>query len=378
VPDTSSPPDDAATGWLEAAWVTFWLLNLVAMVVFARWQEIPFSLIWASFALLYGFRAWEQKPARWLLAAVAASTAAVIALDVGRGVGPTVSLTEIPLLAVMFLVLAWACERARGGGESARRLATQRRFLQDASHQLRTPITIALGHAELLERELAGRSEHRDIRVVVGELTRLKSLSERLLVIAAAEDPDFLAPEPVELGRVTAAALHRWRPAAQRRWQLGPLAEVTVAADRDRLGMALDALLENAIQHTSAGDVIRLSVLGADHSGLASMIIEDSGTGIPRAELAHIFDRFHTGSDAGRPRGTGLGLALVRAIARGHGGEVRVHSAPDSGSRFEILLPVLTAAAELPATRVSPAGRAAPAARVTEPGTAPSAGRQPG
>jgi signal transduction histidine kinase len=382
VRDSNSPPQDVATGtWLEAAWVTFWLLNLVAMVISPRWQPIPFSLIWVSFALLYGYRGWEPRPALWLLTAIACSTGAVIGLDVDRGRGPAVSLGEIPLLVAMFLVLVWGCERARGGAENARLLTTQRRFLQDASHQLRTPITIALGHAELLARDLEGRAEHRDIRVVVGELTRLKSLSERLLVIAAAQEPDFLAPEPVALDRLVAAAADRWRSAAQRRWQFGPLAQVTVVADRDRLGMALDALLENAIQHTAAGDVIKLSVLHADHAGLARMIIDDSGAGIPRAELGHVFDRFHTG--AGHPRGTGLGLALVRAIAQAHGGEVRVRSVPDAGSRFEILLPASTPAAELPAGRIAPAGQAAAAQpgqpiRVTGAGTARSAGRQPG
>jgi two-component system, OmpR family, sensor kinase len=376
VRDPDSPPHDVGTGaWLEAAWVTFWLLSLVLMVFSPRWQLIPFSLIWLSFGLLYGFRAWEPRPALWLLTAVACSTAAVIGLDSERGRGPTVSLGEIPLLVAVFGVLIWSCERAGGGEQHVRMLTSQRRFLQDAAHQLRTPITIALGHAELLERELLGRSEHRDIRVIVGELTRLKRLSERLLVIAASQEPDFLAAEPVALDRLAAAALARWRSAAQRRWKLGPLTPVTVEADRERLGMALDALLENAIQHTSAGDVITLSVLPADHGGLAHMIIDDSGTGIPRAELAHIFDRFHTGS--GRPRGTGLGLALVRAIAQAHGGEVRVRSAPDAGSRFEILLPIAASATEIPA-RATMAGAAAEVLRVTEAGTARLGGRQSG
>src|SRR5581483_3778153 len=103
--------------------------------------------------------------------------------------------------------------------ENARLLATQRRFLQDASHQLRTPITIALGHAELLARELTERTERRDIQIVVGELTRLRRLGERLLVIAASEDPDFLRPEPVALDRFTMDVIRRWRPTAERQWR---------------------------------------------------------------------------------------------------------------------------------------------------------------
>jgi signal transduction histidine kinase len=226
------------------------------------------------------------------------------------------------------------------GEENARLLATQRRFLQDASHQLRTPITIALGHAELLASDLSGRQEGNDIGVILGELTRLRRIAERLLVIAAAEDPEFLNPEPVALDSFTMEVLRRWRPTADRRWQLGRLDKVTVQADRERLGLAIDALLENAVRHTTTGDVIKLSVTAG--SGAASsevrMTVTDGGTGIPAELLPHVFDRFRVGN-SGHPRGTGLGLALVRAVARAHGGEVLVHTWPGHGSDFELLLP---------------------------------------
>jgi two-component system OmpR family sensor kinase len=237
-------------------------------------------------------------------------------------------------------------ESARVSEENTRLLASQVRFLQDASHQLRTPITIALGHAELLARSVADRAEKRDIHVVVGELNRLRSLSERLLVIAASENPDFLRREPIALEQLTMEVLRRWRPTAGRRWQLGQLDQSTVAADRERLRLALDALMENAVQHTGPDDTIRLSVVRGHHSAFVSLIVEDSGSGILPAELAHIFDRFATGSGPDAHRGTGLGLALVLAVARGHGGEVRVHSTPGDGSRFEFLLPELPASGQ--------------------------------
>ena len=88
-------------------------------------------------------------------------------------------------------------------------------------------------------------------------------------------------------------ALRRWRPAAQRHWRLGHLDAVTVNADSQRLGLAIDALLENAVQHTGPDDVIRLSVQGGDRA--THLIIEDTGDGIPRSELARIFDRFTGG-----------------------------------------------------------------------------------
>jgi len=324
------------------------MLGLAGILIFARWESVPFHLIWISFALLYGFRIWRTKPTLWVLAALIVTTFAAISVDVVRGAQPPDELTEVPLMAAMFWVMTWHAhrrlaadaDRARVSEENARLLATQRRFLQDASHQLRTPITIALGHAELLARDLADRQGKRDIHVVVGELNRLRSLGERLLLIAASENPDFLRPAPTALDELTVEVLRRWQPAAARRWQLGRLDPAIVSADRERLALAVDALLENAVQHTGVDDTIRLSVACGYRSEFARVIVEDTGSGIAPGELARIFDRFTTGSASGGSRGTGLGLALVLAIARGHEGEIRVHSSPGEGSRFELLLPL--------------------------------------
>ena len=244
-----------------------------------------------------------------------------------------------------WLSLMWRGRQDRSGAgdggakETGQLLAHQRTFLQDAAHQLRTPITIALGHAELLSAELAGRREQQDIHVVVGELTRLKNLSDRLLLIAASEDPEFLFPAPVTLDSFLVEALRRWQPTARRVWATGQLDAVTVPADRERLELAVDALLENAVQHTGPGDTIRVSVTRDDDTATARLVVEDSGEGIPPSEVDHVFERFRTGPARGGPRGTGLGLTLVRAVALGHAGEVSVRSAPGAGSTFELVLP---------------------------------------
>jgi signal transduction histidine kinase len=393
--------------WVDVAWGAFSVANLVAIVVFSRWETVPFHFIWISLTLLYGFRVWSIRPTMWVLVLVMATTFGAIGWDVYHGSEPVDELNEVPLMAAMFGMMVWHAQRrltayrvsARISAENARLLATQRRFLQDASHQLRTPITIALGHAELLASELAGsgRAEERDIAVVVGELVRLRRLSERLLMIAAAEDPDFLRPEPVALDRFTMDVLRKWMPTAERRWQLGRLDEVVVDADRERLGLAVDALLENAIRHTRDGDVIQLSVLSAEDGSAARMIIADTGTGIPFSERDHIFDRFRSGSELGDGRRTGLGLALVRAVARAHGGEALVHSTPGHGSEFELVLPVtapapglVPAAGPVPDAGDAPAGGAlaagltaalpggAGAGGGTVPASAPSPPRPPG
>ena len=337
--------------WIDVVWVLFSVLNLGAILVFSRWETIPFHFIWISLTLLYGFRVWATRPTLWVLAVVMMTTFAAISWDVYRGAQSVDELNEVPLMAMMFWLMVWHAQRRLDADherdlvsdENARLLATQRRFLQDASHQLRTPITIALGHAELLARELTEQTEQRDIQVVVGELSRLRRLGERLLVIAASEDPDFLRPEPIALDRFTMDVIGRWRPTADRQWQLGRLDAVTIGADRERLGLAVDALLENAVRHTGCGDTIQLSVLVSGPDLPVRMIVADTGQGIAPSELEHIFDRFRTGSPPGGTaagsKGTGLGLALVRAVAHAHGGDVRVRSTPGAGSEFEMVLP---------------------------------------
>jgi signal transduction histidine kinase len=337
-------------GWIDIAWVVLWVLGLAGIVIFERWEAVPFQLIWIAFALLYCFRVRSTEPALWVLASMIVTTFAAIGLDVLRGAHTAAQLTELPLMAVILLMLMWhghrrlvAAERTGVSEESARLLTTQRRFLQDVSHQLRTPITIALGHSELLARHLTDKQDKRDINVIVGELNRLRRLSERLLLIAASANPDSLRPAPVELDQFIADEWWRWRPTAERRWQLGQLDQAAVLADRERLGLAIDALLENATQHTGPGDIIRLSVVRDDLSGYASLVVEDTGDGIAPSDLGHIFDRFATGSDRAGHHGTGLGLALVRAVAEGHGGQVRAQSTPGLGSRFDLLLPISAA-----------------------------------
>lgn len=332
---------------LDVAWVMFAIINLVAIVGFSHWETVPFHIIWISLTLLYGFRVWAIGPTLVVLAVVSVTTFAAIAYDVHIHAQSVDELNEVPLMAAMFWLMVWHSQRRLAADterqlvseENARLLSLQRRFLQDASHQLRTPITIALGHAELLAHELAGRREGRDVEVVVGELARLRRLGERLLVIAGSEDPQFLHPEAVALDRFTMEVLRKWMPTANRHWELGQLDPAMVTADRERLGLAVDALLENAVRHTGDKDTIKLSVLV--HDGSPRMIVADTGSGIAPTELERIFDRFRTGLGSGGGRGTGLGLALVRAVAHAHGGDVLVSSTPGAGSEFALVFPAL-------------------------------------
>jgi two-component system OmpR family sensor kinase len=173
---------------------------------------------------------------------------------------------------------------------------------------------------------------------VIGELARLRRLSSRMLLLAAAGSPDFLDVAPVGVASIMIDALGRWGY-TPRRWRLGEMAEATVPGDTDRLAVALDALLENAIAHTGKDDRIELSArIEDEHVVLA---VADSGCGIPEADLERIFGRFsravpYRSREAG---GFGLGLPTVAAIAEAHHGSVRVDSTVGKGSTFELLIP---------------------------------------
>jgi len=356
---------------LDVIWAAFSALNLIAIYWFAFWETIPFHFIWISLTLLYGFRSWPTRPTMWILGAVMVTTASGISLDVWRGSEPVEELTEVPLMAAVFIATVWHSQRKLAAEHSVRlisehnvRLLTdQRQFLQDAAHQLRTPITIALGHAELLSTDLSGEQQGEDIGVVIGELNRLRRISDRLLLIAAAGDPAFLHAERVQLDQLITDHVRRWRPTISQHLRIGQLDVVTVRADRERLGLALDALIENAVRHTGSNGDIQLSVI-RDYLGMSvRIIVADAGSGIPADQLPLIFDRFRT-SDGTQSRGTGLGLPLVRAVAVAHGGDVTVRSTNRKGSEFELSLPVPTrsalpaAAADRTATQAEDQGSA--------------------
>jgi two-component system OmpR family sensor kinase len=351
--------------WLDLVWVGFALANLVAMALAPKWETVPFHFIWVSLTVLYGYRVWGPRVTAGLLTAVVLSTGTLLVHDVVQHGQPADELTEVPLMGAMFLAMVWHAQRRRRAMEDLRRVSDanlrllhrERQFIQDASHELRTPITVALGHAELVERASREPELVEDARIVVDELQRLRRLADRLLLLATSEDPDFLSRSPVRVERLLAAILQRWAP-IDRRWRLDPSEPATVVGDADRLGLALDALVENAVKHTGPGDEIRL---GARRQGdVVAIVVADSGTGIPADRLEGIFARFAR-LDEARSRdlgGIGLGLAIVNAIVKAHGGTVTVQSTLGGGSSFQLLLPL--ASTHDPAT--APDDHQAPAA----------------
>lgn len=337
--------------WVELAWVAFAALNIILIVTLAELETIPFHLVWVSLTIVYGYRVWTGRTTAAVLVAVSFVTGGALAFAVVRSGEGFDEVAEVPLMAAMFLAMVWHARRRQAAVEEARRMAEnehdllerQRGFVRDASHELRTPITIALGHAELLRAAVTDPQAIRDADVVLDELGRLSRLSERLLLLASAEQADLLSVSPVDPAALVRETLRRWGPTAPRRWEvrvdLGTAS--TIAADADRLRDALDALIENAVKATKEGDAISL---GARARG-DDLVLEvaDGGAGIDPDRLPSLFERFSR-TDEPRTRqdgGTGLGLPIVRAIAEAHGGRVEAESSPGHGTAIRIVLPGL-------------------------------------
>jgi len=328
---------------IDIAWAVFSGGCLVVMVAYPHWETIPFHLIWISLTVLYGFRVWSLPATTAVLAGVCMATGASILSDAFDGLQLWGELFEVPLMSAMFLAMVWHARRridalqvAEAEAEERRAmLESQERFIHDASHELRTPLTIARGHLELL----ADHVPPGGLDVALDELGRIDAIIERLLVLAAAEQPDFLRIESVELEPFLEDVFMRWPEVAPRAWRLGPLARVTLRVDPDRLRAALDALIENATKYTDERDAIELR---ARRSGPGQVLIEveDEGSGVQEDALARIFERFAR-ADAARTRstgGVGLGLAIVDAIAKAHGGRCTARNT-GHGSVFGLQLP---------------------------------------
>ncbi|HTZ63377.1 MAG TPA: HAMP domain-containing sensor histidine kinase [Solirubrobacteraceae bacterium] len=235
--------------------------------------------------------------------------------------------------------------------------AAQRAFVADASHELRTPLTVIRGQLEVLaaQRHPPEQELHRVESLVQAEIARTTRLVDDLLLLAKAEQPQFLRSEPIELPAFVEELWSTTAMLARRRFELHGTPDGTLIADPDRLAQALRNLLANAIEHTAPDTgLVALRVQPAPPDRIR-FIVADDGPGIPADQLTRVFDRFHR-TDSARDRasgGTGLGLAIVSAIAKAHGGRVRASESPAGGAQVELELPHFTRQSEPPATRAS-------------------------
>jgi signal transduction histidine kinase len=328
---------------LEYGWVVFVAANIAAMVLWPRWETIPFHLIWTSLTLLYGLRVWRPAPTYLVLLAFGTVSGGLIFFDVLDGTQDWGELFEVPLMSAMFLAMVWHARRRqeaiRAIGEQADERASlltrQEEFLHEVSHELRTPVTIARGHLEILQRDQSAPCS--ELSVALDELHRVERTVERLLLLARAGQPNFAdSGVDLDLEHFLEDVIMRWAEVAPRAWRVGERAKGTLRADPDALRIALDALVENAVNHTETPDVIE--VRSRVRGGEVAIEVVDEGCGVPAGALDEIFDRSARAAPTRDHNGAGLGLSIVDAIAKAHGGRCAVSSSP-RGSRFTLVLP---------------------------------------
>jgi signal transduction histidine kinase len=348
-----------AIAWLhrhavDACWGVFAAANFCAMVAWPSWETIPFHFVWISLTLVYGFRVWSPVVTTVILSAVVATTGGAILADAFEGTQLWGELFEVPLMSAMFLAMVWHARRRQAATRRAELLAErQERFLHDVSHELRTPVTIARGHLDLLGAEVG---ESAELAIALDELGRIDRIILRLLLLARTEQKGPMATVEVDVESFLGDIFMRWSGTAPRSWQLGSMPTGTIRIDTEDVRAALDALVENAVKHTEPHEQIEISAVALADDLVVE--VSDEGVGIPEVALDRIFDRFARGDDA-RTRsagGVGLGLSIVRAVARAHGGAVTVSRRPGRGTSFLLRLPGFKPAAP-PAVGARPAER---------------------
>ncbi len=222
---------------------------------------------------------------------------------------------------------------------------SQRRFLADVSHELRTPLTVIKGEVALIRR--FGQIDEESLSNVEAEVDRLTRLVGDLLLLAQAEAGRLpMQMKPVELDSVLLEVFQQMRTLAADKSEIRieEIDQIQVSGDRDRLKQVLVNLIGNAVQYTPAGGQVTLTLRrSADQ---AQIVIQDTGPGIPEADLPHIFERFYRGersrkrASGGQTSGFGLGLSIAYWIVRNHGGAIDAVSKEGQGTTFTIWLPI--------------------------------------
>ena len=213
---------------------------------------------------------------------------------------------------------------------------TNRQFLDDAGHELRTPITIIRGHLELVDADSPSDvTNTRDL--VLDEVDRMTRMVDDLIILSRADQPDFVRLEETDGRALTEDVLDKARALGDRAWLMDSCADGRVWVDPQRITQALLQLCANSFAHTKPGDEIALG-FGVEN-GRALWWVRDAGSGIAVEDTERVFERFQRGPKPGVSEGSGLGLAIVDAITRAHAGHVELQSAVGLGSLFTLSIP---------------------------------------
>jgi signal transduction histidine kinase len=336
--------DNRLTDVLLAIFAVAMLLAMNSMV---EREVVPYHLLFLGLTLVYGFRVWPLGPTLVITAAITLVTGWILVAHALADGSNRAEWAEIPLMPLLFLAMVWHARRRVAAQRELERMAEQRRaalirereFFRDASHAIRTPVTIARGHLELLESAVTDGTSREDLAIALRQLDRMSALSNRLLALARLDAGNAVRRQWLDVGPFLAEIVRNWSSSADRVWQIDPPARLSAPIDPEWLELAIDAVIENAVHFTEAGDRIQFSC--RSDGGRLVIGIGDSGPGIADEDLPHVFERFwHRRPPAGS-MGSGLGLPMAQAVAQAHGGRATARTSPLGGALFEITLPAV-------------------------------------
>lgn len=343
--DTSSSPHSRGVllDWLVGG---FCALMLLMMFAIPGQETIPYHLLFLALGIVYGLRVWPLRITTITIVATTLATGAAMFIHWRQEYIEMPELVEVPLMPALLAAMVWhARTRTRAQAqveamaeERAANLERQREFLRDTCHAIRTPVTIARGHVDLIEASLEDELAREDIGVVKVQLERMHQLSSRLLALAEFDrDPKLVVQHTDMAGLVVEIGRH-WAACTERDWRIVTGGSVWVSVDTDWFEQAADAIIENAIRFTGPTDSIRLECrqVGAE----CIVDVADSGPGIPTEDLEHVFERFWHRPSPGGSTGSGLGLAAVRSVVGAHAGSVEALPAPEGGAVIRIRIPI--------------------------------------
>ncbi len=353
--EVTEPPSRHVRSAVDVAFAAWAVLLLYATFVMRGYETVPYHLLFVSFAAVYGFRVWSLPVTAAVLGAIVVSTGVVFYAHWLEDELPGDEMFEIFLMPLILGAMVWHARRRVVAQRQVEQLAGQERdrrlheheLARDTSHALRTPLTIARGHIELIRESTDDELVRRDADVALEELDRIGRMASRLLAIAELERPDALTPRAVDVAGLVRDVHDRWSVSVNRRWSLEAPESLTLHVDEDVLRIVLDALVENAVAVTGPEDEVRVVCRPFREAVLLG--VADSGPGISPGDSALVFQRFWRSAE--KREGTGLGLSYVRAAAEAHGGTALVARSSLGGAMVGCRLP-LSADGPMPATDV--------------------------
>jgi signal transduction histidine kinase len=335
--DTGS---SSASRLLIAGWAASAVVNVVLMYLLPGSETVPFHLVWIGLSITYGFTHWRPLGMSVALGAVAISTGYILVHHARAGQIGWQETTEVPLMTLVFGIMVWHVRRrqqamadlARLAHNERRRAEVQHLFVRLASHELRTPITVARGYTELVRGASSEVGLREDTAIVLEELDKLAGITQRLVTLMQMDG--LLARQPTSVDAELARIVRRWEPTADRKWTVhSDIGDVPI--NRERFEAALDCLLENAVKFTSAGD--RIEVTGTATYDSWTIEVTDSGIGLNPEDAAAL-------SASGAPprrttSGTGLGLAIARAVVESWSGRLSLRGELGVGTTVTLRFP---------------------------------------